>query len=175
MTFSKAFKTCLRKYVGFKGRASRSEFWLWIAFVYPTCLFMYFADILLFGFGLAQIGPLLAGFYALIFLPSAAVSARRFQDTDRNGWWIWWWGIIYLVIGVMGFGLYKLSAEIALNPEFFGWGIIDFTLLAIFGAAIWEISWLTQKSMAGENRYGASPLEKPAASPIPETPTHPFD
>ena len=32
MGFSEAIRTCLHKYVDFKGRARRSEYWYWVLF-----------------------------------------------------------------------------------------------------------------------------------------------
>ncbi len=76
MNFVDAVKTCLAKYVDFKGRASRSEFWwfyLFVIIVYVIC---------------SIISPTLARISSLVFLlPFFAAFARRAHDTDRSGWW----------------------------------------------------------------------------------------
>ncbi|MBQ6656777.1 MAG: DUF805 domain-containing protein [Ottowia sp.] len=69
--FVDAVTTCLRKYVDFSGRASRSEFWFfvlayWVASSIPV------------------IGPFLG---LALLLPDLAVSARRLHDTGKSGWW----------------------------------------------------------------------------------------
>lgn len=76
MTFAESLSTCLKKYVDFKGVASRPEFWWWTLFC-------------------AVVGLVLSGlndtlglvFNLAVLLPSIAVMARRLHDTDRSGWW----------------------------------------------------------------------------------------
>ena len=92
-TFGQAVKSCFNQYCGFKGRASRAEFWWFALFGFV----LGFVDGLLFtstenaffallGFsGLFQLG---------VFLPSLAVTARRLHDTDKSGWWM----LLYLTI-----------------------------------------------------------------------------
>ena len=71
VSFGDAIKICLKKYVDFSGRASRSEFWYFILFY----------TILLCIPGLDAITS-----WALL-LPSLAVGARRMHDTGKSGWW----------------------------------------------------------------------------------------
>ncbi len=78
MDFATAIKTCLAKYVGFAGRAPRSEYW------YFT-LFLILASIALAAAGLDQVGNF---FSVVTLLPSLAVGVRRLHDTDRSGWWL---------------------------------------------------------------------------------------
>lgn len=74
----------LKKYVEFKGRARRKEYWF----------FMLFNVIISFVLGVIDgvIGMdigILGAIYSLgVFLPSLAVTVRRLHDTDRSGWWI---------------------------------------------------------------------------------------
>lgn len=79
MSFTEAISSCFRQYVGFNGRAPRSEFWY----------FQLFAVLL--GIGAPILDPT-GGVGALIslalLLPSLAVAARRLHDTNRSGWWI---------------------------------------------------------------------------------------
>jgi uncharacterized membrane protein YhaH (DUF805 family) len=78
MDFVTAIKTCFTKYVGFAGRAPRSEYW------YFT-LFLVVVAIALGAAGLDQVG----NFFSLVtLLPSLAVGVRRLHDTDRSGWWL---------------------------------------------------------------------------------------
>lgn len=76
MDFGTSISTCFKKYVDFKGRASRSEFW-WFALLYYV---VYVAGIFLLG----EIGGLAV--LALV-LPYLAASVRRLHDTNRSGWW----------------------------------------------------------------------------------------
>jgi uncharacterized membrane protein YhaH (DUF805 family) len=79
MSFTEAINSCFRQYVGFSGRAPRSEFWY----------FQLFAVLL--GIGAAILDPTgaIGGLISLaLLLPSLAVSVRRLHDTNRSGWWI---------------------------------------------------------------------------------------
>ncbi|MFN7400405.1 MAG: DUF805 domain-containing protein [Sandaracinobacter sp.] len=96
----------LKKYATFRGRARRTEYWLWQLFL-----------ILVFGvltaWLFAQAGPippgatpeeisaileakpgttlpaLLIAIASLgLFLPTFAVSVRRLHDSDKSGWWL---------------------------------------------------------------------------------------
>jgi|GEM_PF-893264 len=98
-----AVKTVFSKYATFSGRASRSEFWWWKAF-------------LLFGPVLAavilwQVIGLLAILAPLIFIiPDLAVSVRRFHDVGKSG-------ALFLVLTLLSFlfipALYMLYLQIS--------------------------------------------------------------
>ena len=73
----------LKNYVGFHGRASRKEFWM----------FMVINVAFTFGLVLVEVTSnmpaILSTLYSLIVLfPSIAVLVRRLQDTGRSGLWI---------------------------------------------------------------------------------------
>jgi len=75
MTFVESIKTCFSKYADFNGRASRSEFWWWVLFVFVVSLV------------LSAVSGLVSGLFSLAtILPGLAVGARRLHDTDRSGW-----------------------------------------------------------------------------------------
>ena len=83
MRFWEAVASVFRQYVGFRGRAPRSEFWY----------FQLFQNLV--GIGLNGITgsflPVLTGgaIWTLVtFLPSLAVSVRRLHDGGRTGWWL---------------------------------------------------------------------------------------
>lgn len=76
MTFQEAIKTCLSKYAEFAGRASKSEYWWFMLFLF---------------LGSAAAGilsPKLGALFTVATLvPWLAVAARRLHDTGRSGWW----------------------------------------------------------------------------------------
>jgi len=75
MTFGQSIKTCFSKYADFNGRASRSEYWWWVLFVF------------LVSGATGIVSESLSGIFTLaILLPYLAVGARRLHDTDRSGW-----------------------------------------------------------------------------------------
>ena len=76
--FQSAFYT-LRNYAEFKGRASRSEFWCFFAFVIIAQAISSILG-LLFGFG-----PGFSGFVGLLLIiPQIAVAVRRLHDLGRS-------------------------------------------------------------------------------------------
>lgn len=77
MDFFTAIKTCFAKYADFTGRATRSEFWWFV-------LFLFLADLVLF----AVLHLLWYVFTIAVFLPRLAVAVRRLHDIDRSGWWV---------------------------------------------------------------------------------------
>jgi uncharacterized membrane protein YhaH (DUF805 family) len=82
MTFTESIKTCFTKFTKFEGRASRSEYWWYILFIFLASLI------------LTIIHPNLASmFYLIMLLPTMTVTARRLHDTNRSGWL----QILYLV------------------------------------------------------------------------------
>lgn len=113
-----------KRYVDFKGRSRRMEFWMFQLLNLIIALFLagpfffsfisasfanagdpvaqeaamaaMFED----GLGLSAVGLGLYGLYALAaFLPSIAVTVRRFHDRDMSGWWY----LGLFVVGVIPF------------------------------------------------------------------------
>ncbi len=83
MNFMDAVKAVYTNYVGFQGRARRSEYWWFFLFYLIVYIVLYAVDLTVFGY------PMLSGLFALAsFLPSLAVGVRRLHDTGRSGWWL---------------------------------------------------------------------------------------
>jgi uncharacterized membrane protein YhaH (DUF805 family) len=132
MTFVEAIKTGLSKYVTWKGRASRSEFWFFFLFVLASVIVASIIDGIL-GTTFKTVNPLTgleqsAGYgyvYLLVavalFLPNLSVMVRRLHDTGRSGWWYW------------------------------------IVLIPLVGAIV-LIVWFATKGTTGSNEYGEDPL-----------------
>ncbi|WP_338448085.1 DUF805 domain-containing protein [Niallia oryzisoli] len=72
----------LKNYVGFEGRATRQEYWMFILFNFIAACILSIVELVL------DIPGVLTGLYGLaVFLPSLAVLVRRLHDTGRSGWW----------------------------------------------------------------------------------------
>jgi len=76
----------LRQYSDFRGRARRTEYWMFTLVSVLVSVVLAFVDAVLAldvgGFGLLGL------LYGLaVLLPSLAVGARRLHDTGRSGWW----------------------------------------------------------------------------------------
>lgn len=90
MTFSQSISSCLRKYVEFKGRAPRSEYWwFWLFLVVLQVAAGVGLGILVAVLGLTKevLNGLSLLFGLAITLPYIAVTTRRLHDVNRSGWW----------------------------------------------------------------------------------------
>jgi uncharacterized membrane protein YhaH (DUF805 family) len=90
MSFGAAVKSVLSKYVGFTGRARRSEYWWFFLF---TILVSIVTAVLDNALGLNFVDGSSTGFIGTVvslalLLPGLAVAVRRLHDTDRTGWWL---------------------------------------------------------------------------------------
>ncbi|WP_213953086.1 MULTISPECIES: DUF805 domain-containing protein [unclassified Variovorax] len=75
MNFMQAVQVCLSKYVDFKGRAQRPEFWWFFLFqVIVAIVASFLGDVISSIAGLA------------LLLPAIAVGARRLHDVGKSGW-----------------------------------------------------------------------------------------
>ncbi|MFS2317831.1 DUF805 domain-containing protein [Maricaulis sp. D1M11] len=84
MGFVDAIKSGFSNYVGFQGRARRSEYWFFYLFYILVSFVTGFLDGLIFGTtGLFTIVGILA-----LLLPMFALGFRRLHDTGRSAWWL---------------------------------------------------------------------------------------
>ncbi len=77
----------LKNYVGFRGRARRKEYWM---FILVNIIFTFVLGLLdkMLGWQRAGGEGILTTIYGiLVFLPWWAVQFRRLHDTDRSAWW----------------------------------------------------------------------------------------
>jgi uncharacterized membrane protein YhaH (DUF805 family) len=105
MGFVDAIKSGFSNYVGFSGRARRSEYWYWVLFVVLASIVV------------SMISELLGQVFSLgVLLPGIAMGARRLHDIGKSGWWqllgliplLGWLVLIYWAVqpseGDNGFG-----------------------------------------------------------------------
>lgn len=95
----KQYLKALRQYADFKGRADRSEFWLFVLFNF-IFLIAYTIVVVLLTFLFAEVFNLfsnaedipqfiirlMAIFYCFVLIPGLAVSIRRLHDVNKSGW-----------------------------------------------------------------------------------------
>ena len=72
-----------KHYVDFAGRATRTQFWLFVLFNFIISLVLYWLAGKVFGFSIVYFVYSLAA-----LLPSLAIAVRRLHDIGRSGWWI---------------------------------------------------------------------------------------
>lgn len=118
MNFFNSVKNTYTKYATFSGRATKSEFWLFVLFYYSTIFFLTF---FLFYFQMSRaLMWIMYAFSLGSLLPYLGVAIRRLHDTNKSAWYILlpivpsivsrlegfeWFGIISLVIGILLFSL----------------------------------------------------------------------
>ena len=94
MGFGQAISYNLNNLTNFSGRASRSEFWWWILFVWIVNVILGFLINLVTpsSDGTTSLGFLgnvaLLVISVIFFLATLAVAVRRLHDTGRSGWWV---------------------------------------------------------------------------------------
>lgn len=88
MGFQEAITACLSKYIGFEGRAIRSEYWYWVLFIVIVAIVVNLLAGILPGFIGSLLAILLGLFQLAMLLPGLAVSVRRLHDVDRSGWFL---------------------------------------------------------------------------------------
>ena len=89
MGFVTAVKTVFSKYVGFSGRARRSEYWWWALFTIIVSFVTVGIDGAIGTYNAETNSGLIQGIASLaLFLPGLAVAFRRLHDTGRTGLWI---------------------------------------------------------------------------------------
>ena len=75
MTFQESSQVCFTKYADFTGRASRSEYWWFMLFLF------------LVSAGTSMFSEVVSGLFSLaVLVPWLAAGARRLHDTNRSGW-----------------------------------------------------------------------------------------
>ncbi len=149
MSLGEAITTCLSKYAIFSGRASRSEYWYFVLFLFIAGFVTASVDLVIFGD--PEPVELFSGIFLIAtFLPSIAVTVRRLHDRNYSGWWLAappgifclgimlevFWGEL-LALEVMAFLLVFLSVGSFL--------LVDFI-------------WMVLPGNTGENRFGPSPF-----------------
>ncbi len=83
------YKSVLKKYAVFEGRARRREFWMFTLFNAIFAIALSIVDMIVgLDIGNLNIGVLNIIYSLAVLLPSLGVTVRRLHDTNRSGWWI---------------------------------------------------------------------------------------
>lgn len=170
--------TPLKKYAQFSGRAPRAEFWWFMLLCLIGYMVTYFmligsiggmmvagtepnADIL--G-ALGVAGILFVLIWLALIIPTIAVQARRLHDTNRSGWWLGGFYLLYGLYFVMLFGslgsAMVAGADGAAGPSaatggmLIGTGILG---IVLFVYMIVLIVFYCLPGTPGQNDYGADP------------------
>ena len=138
--FQSALET-LKKYADFKGRASREEFWCFVAFVVIANAVSGIVG-MLFGFG--SLLPGLVGL--LLIVPQLSVAVRRLHDIGKTG--------RELVVPCVMLAAIPLAfAFRGILPKIIALGFLGITLLVFANL----LTLFLKKGSSVPNRYGAAP------------------
>ena len=85
MSFADAIRSVFSQYVGFTGRARRSEFWYWTLFQIILGVIASILDRAVFDRNSGAFSVVVG---LALLLPSLAVAVRRLHDSGRTGWWL---------------------------------------------------------------------------------------
>lgn len=173
MTFQNAVRTCLRKYVTFSGRASRSEYWWFVLAVFLGSLVASVLDGVIFGavdvetgpgsVSVESNGPLGALFSLATFLPMLAAGWRRMHDSGRSGLYLLY--PLIAMLGVSSFAAFMTGfvpgATDNIDALFSGITgvILVIAIIVVAISPLLVIWWLTRPSQPGSNIYGPNPHE----------------
>ena len=143
-------RTVADHYFDMNGRVGRAQYWYFVA--------AYIAFAILAAL-LASVTflPLREIYFLGMLLPTAAMSARRLQDTGRDGKLVW----IFIVAGFV-----SQICSLVMAASFLALGFLSFFLfgpslilvnLALLVACIVLIYFCCQPGDAGDNAYGPPP------------------
>jgi uncharacterized membrane protein YhaH (DUF805 family) len=168
----------LKKYATFSGRASRAEFWWFFLFILIAYVAFWIVMMTVVGgFAASQSQPSLgviglfgAGsvfmllFWIALLLPTIAVQVRRLHDTNRSGWWLGAFYLVYVVymmlmLGTLGSAMGSAMGETG-DPTagngglFAGAGIVA---IVMFVYMIVMLVFYCLPGTRGPNRFGPDP------------------
>ena len=151
-------KTCFwKKYCSFKGRASRSEFWLYILTAALVLLaFSFFMAPRIFDLVVYRRLLLLLG--AMTSLPILSATIRRYHDVGLPGWSFWavcLWSVAqgYFLVGV----IFELAFRYTFVEFPYGWFLfVTITFLLV----VFNLLVASLPGKKSPNKYGPAPEKR---------------
>ena len=169
----------LKRYAAFSGRAPRAEFWWFFLFMMVIWLAMYFVMLgSLMAAGMSRTEPSagFAGAFGIfgiamvlfwlgLLIPSIAVQVRRLHDTNRSGWWLGSFYLLYAVyvamlLGSVGSMMAAAMAGAQPDPSQAPGTMFGATMILGLVMFVYMIVLLVFYCLAGTtgpNRYGPDP------------------
>ena len=137
-------------YFDLRGRVGRAQYWYFVA--------AYIAFAILAGLlSAVTFLPLREIYFLAMLLPTAGMTARRLQDTGRDGKLVW----VFIIAGFV-----SQICSLVMAASFFALGFLSFFLfgpslilvnLALLVACVVLIYFCCQPGDAGDNAYGPPP------------------
>src|SRR5438874_2753879 len=111
----------LKRYAEFSGRSSRAEFWWFMLFMMIAYLVVWFGMLMTVGFtagnaastspnplamlgAFGAVGIFMVLFWLALIVPTIALTVRRLHDSNRSGWWLGAFYLLYAVYLALMFG-----------------------------------------------------------------------
>lgn len=104
----------LRNYVGFSGRARRTEYWMFFLINMLVSVALVFVDRAFGTLSESGIGTLGLIYSLALLLPSLAVGVRRLHDRDKSGWWLLL-GLLPLIGGIILLVWFVIDGDVGDN------------------------------------------------------------
>jgi uncharacterized membrane protein YhaH (DUF805 family) len=161
----------LKNYAKFSGRSSRAEFWWFFLFMMLAYMAIWVVMLTTIGLGTAGgarstmgmisafgvVGILLVLAYLALLIPSIAVQIRRLHDTNRSGWWLGVFWLLYIVYAVATFGTAFSATPGSTSPSLAGVGVMMVFGLLFFAYSIALLVFFCLPGTRGPNRFGDDP------------------
>lgn len=143
----------LQQYANFSGRAPRAEYW-WFALLCITINLFALATDLSLGFveskQVVTVGLIVS---IALFLPSLAVSVRRFHDINMSGWYVLMPLVPFLII--VGMFLTPVGwVMLLVGGSAFTGAVVALVFLVTFFK---YLGYMVAEGNRGPNLYGPSP------------------
>lgn len=149
----KYFAKCMKQYVDFHGRASRTEYWMFfgvtsmIQFVFSTAINARQ------GGEIDAVSPIVMIYLVYIFVmifPSLAVGVRRLHDIGKSGWYLAGALILSVILAFTTVFAIGFKSEVV--------AFVSASLYMILILAFYIVPMI--KSQLGENKWGPNPDEE---------------
>lgn len=150
MNFQNSISTCFSKIFDFGGRASRSEFWWFVLFVFALGSVASYFMVNSYQsnpnnwFRKDNSGKIVDTVTFLIYLLVLSAACRRLHDIGKSGWWL----SIVIVPTFASSLLSLITDSVDLNLLKLGVG------LCVLAGSILLFIWLVKRSSPEKNRYG---------------------
>lgn len=167
--FTRALRICLvEKHCCFRGRASRSEYWLfflwWFLFRIGVIVTSFLLILLDSPFYLVPV----VVFFLCFFLSMLSATVRRFHDVGLSGWIVVLYELIVFALSAARLAIEETAASGLKNEGFFiptnlsGGSLVLYVILqcVVWALRIGFIVVLCLPGTKGPNKYGPAPWKR---------------